>query len=65
LLTVKRPIVQLGGKLHEKASAKSGAGDRLVFIDADTAWLLREHRKDQNRCNHQLNSPSPNISLAS
>ena len=49
VLTVKRTIVQLGGKLVEEASAKSKAGDRLVFIDHDTATLLREHRKAQLR----------------
>ena len=49
VLTVKRTIVQLGGKLVEEASAKSRAGDRLVFLDADTAALLREHRKAQLR----------------
>jgi integrase len=47
VLTVKRPILQLGGKLHEEATAKSKAGDRLVFLDAETAKLLREHRKAQ------------------
>ena len=33
VLTVKRPILQLGGKLHEEQTAKSRAGDRLVFLD--------------------------------
>ena len=47
VLTVKRPILQLGGKLHEEATAKSRAGDRLVFLDTETAQLLREHRKAQ------------------
>jgi integrase len=37
----------LGGKLYEEATAKSKAGDRLVFLDHDTAELLREHRKAQ------------------
>lgn len=45
VLTVARPILQLGGKLHEEPTAKSRAGDRLVFLDHDTAELLREHRK--------------------
>ena len=49
VLTVARPILQLGGKLHEEATAKSRAGDRLVFLDARTADLLREHRKAQRR----------------
>ena len=44
---MKRPILQLGGKLHEEPTAKSKAGDRLVFLDAETAQLLREHRKAQ------------------
>ena len=47
VLTVKRPILQLGGKLHEEATAKSRAGDRLEFLDTETAQLLREHRKAQ------------------
>jgi integrase len=47
VLTVKRPVLQLGGKLHEEQTAKSRAGDRLVFVDADTAELLREHRRAQ------------------
>jgi len=47
VLTVKRTVLQLGGKLHEEATAKSKAGDRLVFLDHDTAELLREHRKVQ------------------
>ncbi len=47
VLTVARPILQLGGKLHEEPTAKSRAGDRLVFLDADTAILLRAHRETQ------------------
>jgi integrase len=46
-LTVKRLLLQVGGKLHEEPNAKTRAGDRLVFIDHDTAALLREHRKAQ------------------
>jgi hypothetical protein len=49
VLTVKRPILQLGGKLHEEPTAKSWAGDRLVFLDAETAQLLREHHRAQLR----------------
>jgi len=49
VLTVRRPVLQLGGRLHEEATAKSRAGDRLVFLDHDTAGLLREHRKTQLR----------------
>jgi integrase len=47
VLTVKRTVLQLGGKLYEEATAKSKAGDRLVFLDHDTAELLREHCKAQ------------------
>jgi integrase len=47
VLTVRRIILQFGGQLHEETTAKSRAGDRLVFLDADTADLLREHRKTQ------------------
>ena len=46
VLTVERPIVELGGKLRE-SKAKTRAGKRRVFLDHDTAELLREHRKAQ------------------
>ena len=46
LLGVKRPIIQIGGKLRE-SKAKTKAGERPVFIDHETAELLREHRKAQ------------------
>jgi integrase len=46
VLTVDRPIVELGGKLRE-SKAKTQAGRRRVFLDHDTASLLREHRKAQ------------------
>jgi integrase len=46
LLGVKRPIIQIGGKLRE-SKAKTKAGERPVFIDHETAELLREHRKVQ------------------
>ena len=47
VLTVARPILHLDGKLHEEATAKSRAGDRLVFLDTKTARLLCEHRQAQ------------------
>ena len=47
VLTVARTILQLGGKRHEEASAKSHAGDRFVFLAAGTAGLLRTHRTAQ------------------
>lgn len=49
VLTVKRTLLQLGGKLHEEPGAKSHAGDRLVFLDAETANLLRAHHRAQLR----------------
>jgi integrase len=49
VLTVARTVLSLGGKLHEEATAKSRAGDRLVFLDARTAEMLREHRTAQLR----------------
>src|SRR5258708_30328181 len=49
VLTVKRVLLQLGGKLQEEPTAKARAGDRLVFLDADTAELLREQRRAQNK----------------
>lgn len=48
VLVVERPILQLGGKLTE-SSPKTEAGARKVFFDAETAELLREHRKAQLR----------------
>ena len=53
VLTVKRPILQLGGKLHEEATAKTRAGDRLVFLDVETADLLRAHHRAQLRARMQ------------
>jgi integrase len=47
ILTVARPILQLGGKLHEEPTAKSRAGDRLVFLDAETAQMVRAHHETQ------------------
>ncbi len=46
---MKRTVLQLGGKLYEEPAAKSKAGDRLVFLDAETADLLRAHHKAQLR----------------
>src|SRR5262249_8646485 len=46
VLTVERPVLRLGGKATE-TTARPGAGGRLVFRDAETARLLREHRKAQ------------------
>jgi len=46
VLAVERPVLQLGGKLAE-STAKTRAGERLVFLDGETAGLLREHRKAQ------------------
>jgi len=48
VLTVARTVLQLGGKLHEEPAAKSRAGDRLVFLDAETAGLLRGHKAIQD-----------------
>jgi integrase len=48
LLGVERPIIQLGGKLRE-SRAKTKMGQRRVFLDHETAELLRKHRKAQLR----------------
>jgi integrase len=48
LLGVERPIIQLGGKLVE-SRAKTKRGQRRVFLDHETAELLRQHRKAQLR----------------
>jgi integrase len=49
VLTVERTVLQLGGKLHEEPTAKTKARDRLVFLDAETADLLRAHHRAQLR----------------
>jgi integrase len=46
VLAVEKTLLQLGGKLAE-GKPKTRAGERLVFLDAETAGLLREHRKSQ------------------
>jgi integrase len=48
LLGVERPIIQLGGKVRE-SKAKTKKGQRRVFLDHETAELLRQHRKAQLR----------------
>ncbi len=48
ILTIERPILQLGGKLSE-STPKTKAGLRKVFLDAETAELLRARRKAQLR----------------
>ena len=49
VLTVASTILQLGGKLVIGGKPKTKAGERLIFLDAETAGLLREHRKAQLR----------------
>jgi hypothetical protein len=46
VLIVERPILQLGGKLSE-STPKTRAGERLIFLDAETAELLRHHHRAQ------------------
>lgn len=45
---MERPIIQLGGKLRE-SKAKTKMRQRRVFLDHETAELLREHRRAQLR----------------
>jgi len=46
VLTVEIPVLQLGGKIHEELKgAKTKAGNRLIFLDAETAGLLRQWRR--------------------
>jgi integrase len=47
-LRVERPLLLIGTELVE-GTPKSKAGERLVWLDAETARLLREHRKAQLR----------------
>ena len=46
ILTVSRTLLQLGGKLTE-SEPKTRAGERFIFLDAETAGLLREHHDAQ------------------
>ena len=46
VLTIDRTLLQLGGKLTE-GTPKTRAGQRLVFLDSETARLLRAHRETQ------------------
>jgi integrase len=52
VLTVERPILQLGGKLEE-STPKTRAGERLIFLDAETAELLRQWHRAQLRLRMQ------------
>lgn len=45
-LTVERTVLQLGGEIVE-GTAKSRAGERLIYLDAQTIKLLRAHRRRQ------------------
>lgn len=45
-LTVERPVIQLGGELIE-SRPKSRAGERRIYLDAETVTLLRAHRRAQ------------------
>ncbi len=45
VLTVVSTVLQLGGKLVIGGKPKTKAGERLIFLDAETAELLRQWRK--------------------
>lgn len=45
-LTVARPVLQLGGATIE-GRAKSKAGERRIWLDADTVARLKAHRRAQ------------------
>jgi integrase len=45
-LSVDRPLLQLGGKIVE-GKPKTRSSGRKVWLDAETARLLREHRESQ------------------
>jgi integrase len=45
-LTVDRPVLQLGGAVVE-GRAKSRAGERRIWLDAETVTLLKAHRRAQ------------------
>jgi integrase len=48
IFTVQDTLLQLGGKLTP-GKPKTDAGHRLIFLDAETAALVRDHRKTQLR----------------
>jgi hypothetical protein len=43
---VRRPIVLVRGAITE-STPKTKTGDRLIWLDSETARLLKEHRKAQ------------------
>jgi hypothetical protein len=45
----ERPIIQLGGKLLE-SKAKTKRGQRRVFLDHETAELLRSTARPSSDC---------------
>jgi integrase len=47
-LTVDRPILLVGSEMIE-GRPKSRAGERKVWLDAETVRLLREHRMAQGK----------------
>ena len=52
IFTVQDTLLQLGGKLTP-GKPKTAAGHRLIFLDAETAALVRDHRKAQLRARMQ------------
>jgi hypothetical protein len=46
VLTVVKTVFELGGLVTE-GIAKTKAGERLIFLDAETARMLREHHTAQ------------------
>ena len=48
VIAIEAMLLQLGGKLAE-GTPKTRAGERLVFLDAETAELLRAHHTAQLR----------------
>jgi integrase len=44
VLTVSRTLLQVGGKLTD-SKPKTKVGERLIFLDAEAAGLLREHAR--------------------
>lgn len=45
-ITVDRPVLPIGGEITE-GHAKSKAGERRIYLDAETIRLLRVHRRAQ------------------
>jgi len=59
-LRVERPVLLVGADVIE-GRPKSSAGERLIWLDAETVRLLREHRKAQLRQGRRVAGQRPGL----